>query len=207
MSAAAVVLAQVWATACDQEVAAGGRIGPASIHLVYPVVELPAPIVERPRTGRLHLVQAGAKAAVQPAPDVEEERQPAPPPTMAFYRQYTEGLLQRYMRFAMSGGRTPSLLGRELFRGKVANCAVRSFDDVVIFVADVEKCIGRLSAHQQSLIQRIALQGYTHVEAARLLRLTRSTAVRLYGEALDELTTMFISGKLVIPFESCQEGE
>ena len=92
MSAAAVVLAQVWATACEEELSAGGRIGPASIHLVYPVVGQAAAIVERPVAGRLHLVAAGAKlgATVELAHEADAP-EPAPAPQMAFYRQYTEG--------------------------------------------------------------------------------------------------------------------
>ena len=37
----------------------------------------------------------------------------------------------------MEAGRTPSLLGKEMFRAKVTNVVVRSFEDVVIFVHDV----------------------------------------------------------------------
>ena len=60
---------------------------------------------------------------------------------MAFYRKYTEGLLRRYVRLSMEAGRAPSLLGREMFRGNVTNYSVQGFDDVVIFVHDVESCV------------------------------------------------------------------
>ena len=71
--------------------------------------------------------------------EVVEQRRSAP--EVAFYRKYTEGLLRRYMRLSMEAGRAPSLLGREMFRGNVMNYSVQGFDDVVIFVHDVESCV------------------------------------------------------------------
>src|SRR6185312_2972722 len=41
--------------------------------------------------------------------------------SLAFYRKYTEGLLNRYVRMSMEMGRTPSLLGRDMFRARVTN--------------------------------------------------------------------------------------
>ncbi len=81
---------------------------------------------------------------------------------MAFYRKYTEGLLRRYVRLSMEAGRAPSLLGREMFRGNVTNYSVTGFDDVVIFVHDVESCVKMLDEGKQHLIRRIALQEFTH---------------------------------------------
>lgn len=65
--------------------------------------------------------------------------------SLAFYRKYTEALLRRYAHMAMESGRVPSLLGRELFRGRVTNYAVHGFDDVVIFVHDMERCLEKLA--------------------------------------------------------------
>ena len=76
-------------------------------------------------------------------------------PELAFYRKYTEALLRRYMKLSMEAGRAPSLLGREMFRGKVTHYRVQGFDDVVIFVHDVESCIKLLDAEQNHLIRRI----------------------------------------------------
>ena len=63
---------------------------------------------------------------------------------MAFYRKYTEAMLRRYQTMSMEAGRVPSLLGRELFRGHVTSHTVHSFEDVVIYVHDVEKCLAKL---------------------------------------------------------------
>ena len=67
----------------------------------------------------------------------------------AFYRSYTETILRRYSKMSMEAGRVSSLLGRELFRGDVTSYKVHSFDDVVIFVHDVEKCLAKLDNGQQ----------------------------------------------------------
>src|ERR1700760_2884509 len=119
-------------------------------------------------------------------PEVSELRRSAP--EIAFYRKYTEGLLRRYVRLSMESGRTPSLLGREMFRGRVTNYSVQGFDDVVIFVHDVETCVKLLDEEQQHLVRRIALQEFTLEETANLLDLPPLKALRRYWRALDVLT-------------------
>ena len=86
--------------------------------------------------------------------------------TLAFYRKYTEALLRRYTQMSMEIARVPSLLGRELFRGKVTNYVVHGFDDVVIFVHDVEQCLKKLNLETYQIIERIGLQEYTLEETA-----------------------------------------
>lgn len=66
-------------------------------------------------------------------------------PHMAFYRKYTEAMLRRYMRMSMEAGKVPSLLGQEMFHGNVTSYRVESFEDVVIFLHDVGKCLERVS--------------------------------------------------------------
>ena len=136
--------------------------------------------------------------------EVVTPRQTAP--SLAFYRKYTEGMLRRYMRLSMEAGRAPSLLGREMFRGKVTNYRVHGFDDVVIFVHDVESCLATLEEGQQHLIKRIALQEYTQGETAGLMGLSLRTVVRRYADALDLLTEIFLERKLLEPLKACQGG-
>ncbi len=131
----------------------------------------------------------------------------AVPTSLAFYRKYTEALLRRYAHMAMETGRVPSLLGRELFRGKVTNYVVHGFDDVVIFVHDVEQCLQKLDLGQQQLVERIGLQEYTLGEAAGLLGLSLRTAIRKYARALDQLTEIFLDRKLLDPSAACQGVE
>ena len=127
-------------------------------------------------------------------------------PNLAFYRKYTEAMLRRYMRFSMEAGRVPSMLGREMFRGKVTSYKVHSFEDVVIFVHDVEKCLGRLSRLHQLLLARIAVQEYTLEETAAMMRMNRRAIVRRYEQAMDRLTAIFLEVKLLEPQKACQEG-
>jgi hypothetical protein len=115
-------------------------------------------------------------------------------------------MLRRYVRLSMEAGRAPSLLGREMFRGNVTNYSVQGFDDVVIFVHDVESCVKALDEEQQHLIRRIALQEFTLEETASLLGLPLRTVHRRYGDALDELTEIFLERKLLEPSKAGREA-
>ncbi len=137
---------------------------------------------------------------------------PAPPRVeVAFYRKYTEAMLRRYLRMSTEAGRVPSLLGRELFRGNVTRCKVRSFEDVVIFCHDMEGLIAKLEKLEQRLIARVALQEYTLGEAARMLGISLRNSSRLYRKALDHMTWMLLrAGMLEIAGvrpKCCQEGD
>jgi hypothetical protein len=145
-----------------------------------------------------------APSRTRTVPEVLEQKKTAP--ELAFYRKYTEGLLRRYVRLSMEAGRAPSLLGREMFRGKVTNYRVHSFEDVVIFVHDVETCLKMLDEGQQHLIRRIALQEFTQAETAGLLGLSLRSVHRRYADALDELTEIFLERKLLEPSKACQEA-
>jgi hypothetical protein len=141
-----------------------------------------------------------AKVAVKPA-----ARKPAAVTPLDAYRKYTEALLRRYSQMAMESGRVPSLLGRELFRGKVTNYVVHGFDDVVIFVHDVANCLEQLDSETCQLIERIALQEYTLEETAALLGLPVWRVSRQYGNALDQVTKMFLERKMLERLICCQE--
>ena len=140
-------------------------------------------------------------AAVEPraaSAPAEPPPRPAPRPQIAFYRKYTEGILRRYMRMSLQLGKVPCLLSRgEMFRAKVSNYRMESFEDVVIFCHDVERCIQRLTAMQQSLIENIAVRGYTVKETATILRLDPETVVRRYARALDQLTAILLEVELL----------
>jgi hypothetical protein len=131
-------------------------------------------------------------------PEFEANR---PVADKAYYRRYTEALLRRYQRMSMEAGRAPSLLGRELFRGRVTGYQVHSFEDVVIFVHDVEKYLARLPAEEKYLIERIALQEYTQDETVELTGVERRTMLRRYRDALDRLTTILLEKGLLMEAE------
>lgn len=118
-------------------------------------------------------------------------------PELSLYREYTIGLLRRYFRMSIELGRLPSVLGREFFRSKVSSYRIHSFEDVVILVHDVDRCLGRLDAFSQSLIARVILQEYSHEEAAAVIGCTRRTVVRRMPEALDRLSEIFLETGLL----------
>jgi len=108
------------------------------------------------------------------------------------YRGRTVAMLRRYMRYSMETGRLPSLLGREFFRSKVTSYTVVTFEDRVIFVHDMEKCLERLDEFSRAVLARIVLQEYGHEEAARLLGCRRMTVHRKLLEALDALSDILL---------------
>lgn len=164
---------------------------------------------------RIWAVAEPVRVPVEPKRDPSEgmraliaEGQPAPPRVeFAFYRKYTEAMLRRYLRLSTQVGRTPSLMGRELFRGSASHYTMTTFQDEVVFCVDVERCVARLRPLDQRVIRRIGLQGYTPQEAAPLLGLTLRTCSIRYGEALDRLTERFLAGRLLEPLKCCQETE
>jgi hypothetical protein len=138
-----------------------------------------------------------AKRAAQPQEQAGESRSAKPPAELAFYRKYTEGMLRRYMYRSMEIGRVPSLLGDFSFRGKSSSRKAYTFEDSVIFVHDVERCLVRLNPVERELVGRIALQEYTLAETAELTGMSVRTVVRRYTEALDRLTQVFLHRKLL----------
>ena len=118
-------------------------------------------------------------------------------PDLWLYRDRTVAILKRYSRLSTEAGRLPSLLGREFFRGHVSHYRVTTFEDVVIFVRDVEGCLGKLDSFSRQLIEKCVLLDYSQDEAARQLGCWRRTVGRRYPEALDRLSELFLAGGLL----------
>jgi DNA-directed RNA polymerase specialized sigma24 family protein len=136
-------------------------------------------------------------------------------PELSFYRKRTEAILRRFFRMSVEVGRLPSVLGQEFFRSKVTSYSASSFEDVVIFVHDVERSLAKLDRLSQDLIARVILQGFSYEEAGRLLGCSRRTVDRNIPDALDQLSEIFLSVGILKPLnapaeakeEACQEGE
>lgn len=127
---------------------------------------------------------------------------------VAFYRRHTEAILHRYLRTALDLGRSPSVVANIVFRGRASNCRIRSFEDALIFVLDVEKCLRRLNHLEQSLVARIALEDYSVLEAAAITGESLRSVGRIYGTALDRLTQMFLEyGLLDSDLENLSRGQ
>ncbi len=128
-------------------------------------------------------------------------RTPEPDASLAFYRKHTESLLRRYLYASMQVGRAPALLADSVGRGWVSSRPVRTFEDAVIFVLDVESCLNKLGCLDRMMLSRVVLQEYTHVEAAALLGMGVRTISYKFPRALDRLTELLLdAGLLVLPY-------
>jgi len=125
---------------------------------------------------------------------------------LSAYHDRTIALLLRYFRMSLEIGRMPSVLGREVFRARVTSYRVHTFEDAVIFVHDVERCVERLEPFSRQLIARVILQDYSYEEAAKLMGCGERSVYRLLPIALDQLTELFFTSKLLSP-SACQEGK
>lgn len=123
---------------------------------------------------------------------------------LGFYRKYSEGLLRRYVQLTMEAGRVSSMMGRGVLGGKASSYRIHGFDDAVIFRLDVEKCLRQLDRDDREVIRRIAIQEYTHLEAAELMGLSLRTVGTRYGKALDRLTEILLRTRLLEPLRGCQ---
>lgn len=125
------------------------------------------------------------------------------------YRRRTVALLRRYARCSVEVGRIPSLLGREFFRSRVTSYTMRNFEDVVIFVTDMEQAIEKLTPIEKKLLAMNVLEEYTQDEVARLLSCNVRTIRRLLQDSLDQLSRILLVGGLMekMDWGSCQEGK
>ncbi len=113
------------------------------------------------------------------------------------YRDRTVALLKHYARASVEVGRLPSLLGREFFRSRITSYSMMSFEDIVIFVLDVEMALERLGPLQRRLIAMSVLEDYSFPEVARMVPCPLRTVERELPDALDELSRRFLEGGLI----------
>ena len=131
---------------------------------------------------------------------IEEEPVAAPKVTLSFYRKHTERTLRRYLYASMQVGRSPSILGDPVARGWCSSRPVRTFEDAVIFVLDVERCLDKLGSLDRQMLSRVVLQEYTQAEAASLIGISVRSISYKFPEALDRLTEKLLeSGLLILP--------
>jgi len=130
------------------------------------------------------------------------------------YRRRTIALLRRYARSSVEVGRLPSLLGREFFRSRVTSYTMRNFEDVVIFVTDMEHAIEKLNTLEKKLLAMYVLEEYTIPEVSRLHSCNQRMVERFVQDALDQLSRILLAGGLMdrLPLatrgrKSCQEGK
>jgi hypothetical protein len=127
------------------------------------------------------------------------------------YRGRTVAMLRRYMRYSIETGRMPSLLGREFFP-KVTSYTVVTFEDRVIFVHDMEKCLERLDEFSRQLIARHILQEHDQAATGKLLHCTERTVRTYVPVVLDLLSEILLDVGLMerldsVRRNSCQGGK
>jgi DNA-directed RNA polymerase specialized sigma24 family protein len=109
-------------------------------------------------------------------------------------------MLRRYLYASMQVGRAPSILGDPIARGWASSRPIRTFEDAVIFVLDVETCLNQLGSLDRQMLSRIVIQEYTQAEAATLLGMSVRTISYKFPMALDRLTEKLLeTGLLVLP--------
>ena len=138
----------------------------------------------------------------QPEIESADETEPAvekkPVVTLAFYRKHTESLLRRYLYASMLVGRAPSILDHPVARGWASSRPVRTFEEAVNFVLDIERCVAQLSALDRCLLSRIVLQEYTVGEAAIMLGINVNTTATKLSLAVDKLTEILLKADLLV---------
>jgi predicted DNA-binding protein (UPF0251 family) len=120
--------------------------------------------------------------------------------SVAFYRKHTENMLRRYLYASMQVGRSPSILGESVGRGWCSSRPVRTFEDAVIFVLDMETCLSQIDELDRQVLCRVILQEYTQAETASLLGMSVRTICCKLPQAMDRLTERLLeTGLLVVP--------
>ena len=141
--------------------------------------------------------ETAAQTQTRPADKV---RATAPDISLAFYRRHTEKTLRRYLYASMQVGRSPGILGEPIGRGWVSSRPVRTFEDAVIFVLDVETCLSKLGSLDRQMLCRVVIQEYTQAEAATLLGMSVRTIAYKLPLAIDRLTEKLLeAGLLLLP--------
>jgi hypothetical protein len=136
----------------------------------------------------------GTKAKAIPPRDINPDHKAS----LAFYRKHTEKMLRRYLYASMLVGRAPAILGEAIGRGYVSSRKVKTFEDAVIFVLDIERCLKKLGPLDCALLSRVTLQEYTQVETAHMLGVSVRSISYKYPLALDRLTELLLQNDLLI---------
>jgi len=141
-------------------------------------------------------------------PDYEEREEDT---EICLYRGRTVNVLKRYLRLSIQTGRLPSLLGSLHFRARNSSYTLHTFEDAVIFVLDVERCLEKLDRGSQDVIARIILQEHTVEYVARQMHCRSRSMERKLQEAVDQLSEHLLE-RGILPRsktspKTCQEAK
>lgn len=143
--------------------------------------------------------QAIGKENTQSCTNPPDTNQPGcSDPNLAFYRKHTEKTLRRYLYASILVGRAPAILREPLSRGWASSRPVKTFEDAVIFVLDIENCLDKLDFLDRQILGKVVLQDYTQAETAVLLGMSARTMTARYPQAIDRLTRILLDTDLLI---------
>src|SRR5450432_345861 len=111
---------------------------------------------------------------------------------VCLYRKRTINLMRRYAKLSVETGRLPSALSSLDFQPKITSYPLHTFEDAVIFVFDIERCLGELSELEYEIVARVILRGENPNRAAHEMHCTSRSVYRSLPEALDKLSKKFL---------------
>lgn len=100
-------------------------------------------------------------------------------------------LLNRFYRTSLLIGRMPSVMGGTAFRSRITGAPGRAFEDAVIFVCDVERCLAALDDFDRELLALCIFEERSEFFAARCFGRNQADISRRLGELLDLLYSTF----------------
>jgi hypothetical protein len=136
---------------------------------------------------------------------VQRRRSPHQRESLAASRPYTRSLLRRYFRVAVDVGRLPSILGGLCFRARVSSYKLRTFEDAVIFVHDIERVLDRIERTHMEVIAGVVFLEYSIPEVALRLGITVQRAERRHAAAFESLTSALLEAGLLQPIFAGQD--
>jgi hypothetical protein len=142
--------------------------------------DTPRPSLSRPAKGK-------AKPVREPA-EIE----------LYMLRAHAHGLLRRYLYASLQTSRVGSTMRDPVGRGWVSSRPLVTFEDALIFVHDMERCIESLNSLDRDILTRVVIQEYTQSEAAQLLGMGSRTMSYKFPAAMDRLTKKLIEAELLI---------
>lgn len=105
-----------------------------------------------------------------------------------FYRARTVRLIRRYAKTSTTMGRLPSLLEREPIGSRPHAYNKRKFEDLMIFVADMDRALEHLSDWERKLLAINIVEDYTLAEVSRIVAFPQRTVERQIHAAIDNLS-------------------
>ena len=142
--------------------------------------------------------RGGSKPKIQ-APEVAEDDLNL---ALIGMRGYTRTMIRRYVAARYQAARIFSCLDASRFSGagRASFRPIRTFEDALVFVIDMDRCMESLSPIDLELLNRTMIQEYTESETACLMGMSARTVSTKAQVALDRLTQRLIDcGLLIVP--------